>query len=212
MFTSKIKLLFFMISAHQHITGTVKEFHINNSTIYIDEFTYGYEYLQIRCYEEKATLKIGKFCSIADNITIFLSGNHRTDWISTFPFAKLYQDIFHLQNPISNVSTHGNITIGNDVWIGSGATIMSGVTIGDGAVIATKAVVTKDVAPYSIVGGIPARLIKYRFNETIIKLLLELRWWDLEINQINEIINDICNVPNEEQLKLWLQKYRNTTN
>ena len=120
-----------------------------------------------------AKLTIGSFCSISDNVTIFLGGEHRTDWISTFAFKEKFDD-----SVVSVRKTKGDVVIGNDVWIGQSATILSGVTIGDGAVIGTMAVVAKDVPPYAIVAGNPARVIRLRFTEDQIKRLLELKWWD----------------------------------
>jgi acetyltransferase-like isoleucine patch superfamily enzyme len=119
-------------------------------------------------------LKIGKFCSIAWNVTIFLGGNHRIDWIATYPFPTpdgrwpKVQEREH-----EYLATKGDVTIGNDVWIGSDVTIMSGLTIGDGAVIGTGSVVTRDVEPYAIVAGNPAKLLRKRFTEDQIATLLE---------------------------------------
>lgn len=125
-------------------------------------------------FEEKSKLTVGKFCSIASDVTIFLGGEHETKTISSFPFTQ------------KNHYSKGDVTIGNDVWIGRSATILSGVTIGDGAVIGTNSIVTKDVEPYSIVAGNPAKIIKYRFDEETIKRLLKVKWWDFDINYIWE--------------------------
>lgn len=133
-------------------------------------------------FESDANLEIGKFCSIADNVTILLGGEHKLDTISSFPFS-LEKNRF----------SKGDVIIGNDVWIGYGATILSGVSIGDGAVIAANSIVTKDVEPYAIVGGVPAKTIKYRFDEKTIDKLLKLKWWNLDIPTIYEnrhLIND----------------------
>lgn len=133
--------------------------------------------ITLRQWGEGAQLKIGNFCSIASNITVLLGGNHRTDWVTTYPFGhcKNFPDVAPVKG---HPKTNGNVVIGNDVWIGSGATIMSGVTIGDGAVIAANSHVVKDVAPYSIVGGNPAKHIKFRFTEEQIKSLLQIQWWN----------------------------------
>ena len=133
-------------------------------------------------FKNDANLKIGKFCSISEEVTIILGGEHKIDTISSYPFS--------LEK---NRYSKGDVIIGNDVWIGYGSTILSGVTIGDGAVIAANAVVTKDVEPYAIVGGIPAKTIKYRFDEKTIDKLLKLKWWDLDIHFIYEnrhLLND----------------------
>lgn len=130
----------------------------------------------------QATLTIGSYTSIAPDVRIFLGDEHRTDWISTYPFD-------------GQPKTKGNVTIGNDVWIGYGATIMSGVTIGDGAVIAARSHVVKSVNPYEVVGGNPARHIKYRFDEATIDLLLELKWWDMSDREIAGIIPLLTSIP-----------------
>lgn len=120
---------------------------------------------------EHADVTIGAFCSIAAGVTIFAGGDHALDIISTFPLTQLFE----------GRETHnrgkGAVRIGNDVWVGMGATIMSGVTVGDGAVIAARSVVTRDVAPYAVVAGNPAREVKKRFTDEEIAILLELAWW-----------------------------------
>ncbi len=123
-------------------------------------------------------LIIGKFCMIASGVTFIMNGaNHLTEAISTYPFAIFGQG---WENAMQNRAYpfRGNTIIGNDVWIGYNATIMAGVTIGDGAIIATNATVTKDVAPYSVVGGNPAKEIKKRFSEDEIERLLAIKWWN----------------------------------
>ncbi|MEI7891293.1 MAG: CatB-related O-acetyltransferase [bacterium] len=143
-------------------------------------------------WEEKTKLKIGKFCSISDEVKIFLGGNHRSDWVSTYPFAGLSGQWPEAQEISDHNVSKGDVVIGNDVWIGFGANILSGVKIGDGAVIAAFALVTKDVAPYAIVGGNPAREIKKRFNDDQISSLLEVQWWNWPIEKIKKNINNIC--------------------
>lgn len=104
-------------------------------------------------------------------------GNHRYDTITTYPFKDISFSWPEAANAVDDHSTKGDIIIGNDVWIGARANIMSGVTIGSGAIVATAAVVTKNVPPYAIVGGNPARVIKYRFSEEVIEQRLEIAWW-----------------------------------
>lgn len=121
---------------------------------------------------------VGAFCSIANNVCTGLAG-HTLNFISTSPiFTESINGTGHSWIS-SNISTPEDkrITIGNDVWIGHGVIILNGANIGDGAVVAAGAVVTKDVEPYAIVGGVPAKLIRYRFNKDIIKSLLEMKWW-----------------------------------
>ncbi|MQR99657.1 CatB-related O-acetyltransferase [Gluconobacter aidae] len=125
---------------------------------------------------EEAGLTIGDYCSIGPGVTIIL-GNHRADLVSTYPFRTLSHFWPSAAEGENDHSSKGDVIIGNDVWIGAHATIMSGVTIGDGAVIAAQALVTKSVPPYAIVGGNPAKVIRYRFSETVIARLLALAWW-----------------------------------
>lgn len=125
-------------------------------------------------YPHDATLKIGAFCSIAADVGIFLGGNHHPEWVTTFPFGAMWREHDNPEQP----SSRGDVVIGNDVWIGREAVIMSGVTIGDGAVIGAGAVVAKDVPPYAIAVGNPARVIRHRFPPEIVEKLLQIRWWD----------------------------------
>jgi acetyltransferase-like isoleucine patch superfamily enzyme len=181
---------------------------VGNSACTIDKFTYGYMNLLVRQYNEGAPLYIGKFTSIADQVTIFLGGNHNVNWITTYPFGHINTEYFAGEGIQGHPATKGKVTIGNDVWIGSHAVIMSGITIGDGAVIAAYSVVVKDVKPYSIVGGNPAKHIRYRFNEDVRQALLILKWWDLEIEQIKELTHDLCATPDIEKLNFWIKQYR----
>lgn len=125
-------------------------------------------------------LIIGKFCSIACGVKfLFNCANHTLKSLSTYTFSLFYEDWeLEKSNVASAWDNKGDIVIGNDVWIGFEAVILAGVKIGDGAIIGTRAVVTKDVPPYSIVGGIPAKVIRKRYSPDIIELLLSLRWWD----------------------------------
>jgi acetyltransferase-like isoleucine patch superfamily enzyme len=133
-------------------------------------------------------LIIGRYCSIADKVEILLGGNHRVDWVTTYPFSAL-MDLWPSAPRAKDYHTsRGDVAIGHDVWLGSGAIIMSGVTIGDGAVVAAHALVTKDVPPYAIVGGNPARIIRYRFEPETIAELLDIAWWDLPREQVATII------------------------
>lgn len=137
-------------------------------------------------------LTIGSFCSIAENVRIFCGGNHRTDWVTTYPFGHINTNVFDAKVGHGHPGSKGGVTIGHDVWIASNVTIMSGVTIGSGAVIANNSHVVKDVEPYSIVGGNPAKLIKYRFEPEIIAKLLRLQWWHWDIKQINKNLHLLC--------------------
>lgn len=133
-------------------------------------------------------LIIGKFCSIACGAKfIFTSANHTLKSLSTYPFPIFFEEWELDGADITDAwDKKGDIVIGNDVWIGYEAVILSGVTIGDGAIIGTRAVVTKDVPPYSIVGGVPAMVIRMRFDEETIAKLMELKWWEWPYEKIKE--------------------------
>ena len=182
--------------------------YIGKSPITVGRYTYGFKNIVIRQWNEGAALKIGAFCSLSTNINIFLGGNHRTDWITTFPFGHIYKDELGGEDIIGHPTTKGDVIIGNDVWIGSGVTIMSGLKIGDGAVISANACVTKDVLPYHIVGGNPAKLIKQRFDDEIIDLLLMLKWWEFSAENIKSINKILSSKPDKDLLLNLLLKFR----
>jgi acetyltransferase-like isoleucine patch superfamily enzyme len=167
-----------------------KDFFIDSSYV-IGEYTYGKP--EVLHWGEDANLQIGKFCSIADHVTIFLGGNHRTDWITTYPFTILNNKFPNAINITGHPSTKGDVIVENDVWIGYGASIMSGVRVGNGAVIGAFSVVTKDVEPYTIVAGNPAKMIRKRFSEDHIRFLLKIKWWDWPVDLINKKMNCLCN-------------------
>ena len=183
---------------------------VGNSRVTIGRFTYGLENLSVRQWGEGASLSIGSFCSLADNIRIILGGNHRTDWITTFPFGHIFQEDLGTTKVPGHPSTKGDVVIGNDVWIGSSVTIMSGVTIGDGACIAANACVTKDVAPYHVVGGNPGRSLKERFDAKTIEMLLTLRWWELPLDDIKQLSSHLCAAPDLPLLVELVARYRKT--
>ena len=135
-------------------------------------------------------LKIGKFCSIACGAKfLFTSGNHSMQSLSTYTFPIFYEEWgLDAKDIRSAWDNKGDIVIGNDVWIGYEAVILSGVTVGDGAIIGARAVVTKDVPPYTIVAGVPARPIRKRFDEEVIAKLQALRWWDWDEEKIKRCI------------------------
>ena len=147
-------------------------------------------------------LQIGKFCSIACGAKfLFNSANHTLSSLSTYPFPLFFVEWGLEKKDVTNAwDNKGDIVIGNDVWIGYEAVILAGVTIGDGAIIGTRAVVTKNVPPYTIVGGVPAKPIKKRFSEETISALLEIQWWNWSKERIARNIGAIqCG--NIEQLK-----------
>jgi len=132
-------------------------------------------------------LIIGNFCSIGSGAAFIMAGNqgHRSDWISTFPFYWM-PEVPAFEGATNGYLPAGDTVIGSDVWIGSEAIIMPGVAIGDGAVIGARALVTKDVPPYTIVGGNPATVIRTRFDEADVAQLLELQWWNWPDEQLRE--------------------------
>jgi acetyltransferase-like isoleucine patch superfamily enzyme len=165
----------------------------------IGNFTYGSP--QVKHWGENAKLTVGKFCSIANDVVIFLGGNHRIDWVTTYPFNVINEHFENARTIKGHPSTKGDVIIGNDVWIGYGAVIFSGVKIGDGAVIAAKSIVTKDVYPYSVVAGNPARLIKKRFDDKIITQLEQIAWWNWSIEKINQQVKLLCTDNIEDFIK-----------
>ena len=149
-------------------------------------------------------LIIGKFCSIACGTKfLFNCANHALKSLSTYTFPLFYEE-WELEK--SNITTawdnKGDIVIGNDVWIGYEAVIMAGVHIGDGAIIAARAVVTKDVPPYTIVGGTPAKEIRIRFDTEVIQQLLKLKWWDWSTNKIRQCLPHIAEGKLDELLAM----------
>lgn len=143
----------------------------------VGDHTYGQP--DIRFASKGVKLRIGKYCSIGPWVSIMLGGGHRADWVTTYPFPAFRDEWPAAAGLDADYHvTKGDVTIGNDVWIGSSVSISSGVTIGDGAIIANRSVVVKDVAPYTIVGGNPAQLIRERFAPHQVEALLRIRWWD----------------------------------
>lgn len=169
-----------------------------NNHVYIGEYTYyagsyhDKKFVEhcvryINDEEDRDNLIIGKFCSIASGAVFNIGGSqrHRKEWVSTYPFHYMFPDDNTIKDPYYR---KGDTVIGNDVWIGTEAMIMPGVKIGDGAIVAARAVVTKDVPPYTIVGGVPAKIIMKRFKDEDIKELLSIAWWNFGVEDIRKII------------------------
>lgn len=170
-------------------------YHFNDELINIgNKYTYGIP--ELCRYDYKTKLHIGKYCSIAKGVKIMLGGNHHSDWISTFPFFREV-DIFPECGGWSE-RFKGDVIIGNDVWLGRDVLVLSGVKIGDGACIGAGAIVSKDIPPYSIAVGNPIKIIKYRFNESQIKALLEIQWWNWSEEKINKKLKLICSTNVDE--------------
>ncbi|MCG2590007.1 CatB-related O-acetyltransferase [Rhodohalobacter sulfatireducens] len=168
---------------------------IENPNIIVGDYTYYDDFEDVHNFEENVKyhfdfvgdkLIIGKFCMIASDVTFIMNGaNHLTNSISTYPF-EIFENGWEKAMEGKTYPVKGDTVIGNDVWIGYNATIMPGVRVGDGAIIATNSTVVKDVNPYSVVGGNPAREIKKRFSDKQIEKFLEIQWWNWKIEKITE--------------------------
>lgn len=173
---------------------------VKNPNIIVGDYTYYDDFENPENFErnvlyhfdfEGDRLIIGKFCSIASDVKFIMNGgNHRTDWFTNYPFPVFGNGWEHAMP--DSWPNKGDTIIGNDVWIGYGAMLMPGVQVGDGAIIATGAVVTRNVEPYAIVGGNPAALIRKRFDDAVIQELLQICWWDWDIQKITRHLPAIC--------------------
>ncbi len=168
-------------------------------SVEVGNFTYGD--LTVIDFRKTEKLRIGSFCSIASGVTFVLSGDHPTDMVSTFPFK-----IKCLGMDVAEATSRGDITVGDDVWIGQNAVILSGVTIGRGAVIAAGAVVSKDVPPYAIAGGVPAKVIRYRFSESVIEKLLKIDYSRLTKERAEKILPELYTKVTEENAEEIVRK------
>ena len=180
---------------------------INKSNIIVGDFSY----FSGKNFENQVThnfgfhddkLIIGKFCQIAERVEFIMnSANHKMDCVSTFPFF-----IFEgWEQEIPAIKSKGDIVVGNDVWIGQNATVLPGVKIGDGAIIGANSVVGSDVEPYTVVVGNPSRMIRKRFDDELINLMLRFKWWDLPISEINDLI-PLLNDNNLDKVKAELNR------
>lgn len=191
---------------------------VKASNIFIGDYTYYDDPVDPTEFEKNNILYnwpefgdkliIGKFCTIATG-TKFIMGpaNHRISSVTTYPF-NVFGGIWEEKTPshLSQLPFKGDTVIGNDVWIGRESLIMPGVKIGDGVIIASRSVITKDIPPYCIVGGNPGKIIKKRFDDELINLLLELKWWNFEGEKLVEILPILCE-SDLEFVKKQLKKY-----
>jgi virginiamycin A acetyltransferase len=168
----------------------------------IGDYSYGFPKIITYIEDDRATVKIGRFCSIANEVTIILGGEHYTNWVSTFPFSVYLEGA--AQCALQHYS-RGDITIGNDVWIGHDAVILSGVTIGNGAVVGARSVVTRDIPPYAIAVGQPAKIVRYRFGEQTIEALQQIAWWDWDISEIRKA----APILSSGEIDSFIQQYGN---
>lgn len=155
----------------------------------VGRYTYGNPRIMIWAEHERVT--VGSFCSIAENVTIFAGGEHNHHWATTYPLRIAFND--PMASKDGHPATKGPTTIGHDVWLGYGVTIMSGVSIGDGAVIGAHSVVTHDIPAYAIYAGNPAVFKKLRFDESTIRHLQAMQWWNWSIEKIRANVHLLCN-------------------
>jgi acetyltransferase-like isoleucine patch superfamily enzyme len=177
--------------------------HLKSPNFSIGEHTYGVP--KILFNNDDTQLIIGKFCSISSGVQIFLGGNHRSDWVSTYPFNAIggeFEDYSHIQG---HPATNGNVEIGNDVWIAQDVTILSGVKIGNGAIIGAASLIAKEVGAYEIWGGNPAKLIRKRFDEETIEKLEKTQWWNWSLEKIKTEIPNLMCAPND-QIDQWIKQ------
>lgn len=180
---------------------TVLKSWIDHDRVIVGKGSYGV--ISVLSDDKNSKLMIGNYCSIAENVNFLLGVEHRLNCISTFPFKSKM-----LNENMEGISK-GNIVIEDDVWVGYGAIIMSGIHVGQGAVVAAGSVVTKDVPPYAIVGGVPAKVIKYRFSPEIITELLKIDYKKLTSEMIKEHEDELyMDLENVKQLDWIPKKYR----
>jgi len=169
----------------------------DRSCITVGNYTYGG--IQIYNYNRGQCIRIGNYCSIAKDVMFILNADHPTNNISTFPFK-----VMAVHTEEYEASSKGDIIVDDDVWIGYRVTILSGVHIGQGAVIAAGAVGTNDVPPYAIVGGVPAKVIRYRFDEELIKKLIRIDYRKLDFLDIQNHIMELYDPISMETDLSWL--------
>lgn len=185
--------------------SNTRKFYFTNQIEHLKDYSIGnYTYGEpvVLFPNDNATLVIGKFCSIAKDVTIFLGGNHRVDWVSTYPFFEIFDDFEKDEIIEGHPSTKGSVVIGNDVWIGRNVIILSGVQIGNGAVIAAGSVITKNIGSYEVWAGNPAKMVKKRFDIDTIETMEKIRWWDWDLEKIKHNIKYLC-TNNIKQILLY---------
>jgi acetyltransferase-like isoleucine patch superfamily enzyme len=203
-------MLFFKKKYSNHFLKDNLKEEIKKKLSVVGKWSYGSP--KIYRYNWKNKIYIGNFCSIGPEVKIIIGGNHRTDWVTTSP---LPDENFNFDNTFANARkiknfnlSKGDLFIKNDVWIGAFSIILSGITLGNGCVIAAGSVVTKDVKPYTIVGGVPAKFLRSRFNKKQSKFLNESGWWDLEDEKINFLSQYLLN----KNVSEFIKKFKDLKN
>lgn len=176
----------------------------------VGDFSYGFDVSRVLQWVPGQYITIGKFTSIASRATFIVGGNHNLDWFTTYPFAEDFNAADRVRGDRNgHPQRPKGIKIGNDVWIGTDSTIMDGVEVGDGAVIAANSHVIKSVPSYAIVGGNPAKLIRYRFDEEMVAKLIEMAWWDWEVECLSQVCNLLCSSASPDTLDEIMRIRRN---
>ena len=172
-----------------------------------DRGTYFDRNVNIISWSDDYKIKVGKYCSIGRDCNFFLHANHRADWITTSSqlWGPVTPEIADLHMSMGHPTCKGDIKVGNDVWIGAKSTIMSGIKISDGAIVAAGSTVTKDVPPYAIVAGNPAKVVKYRFTGEQIEKLLRIKWWEWNEDKIREVAMELWST----DIHNFIKKYSN---
>lgn len=179
---------------------------VDQGTVSVGSYTYGAPKVYVSRNpilgsEATESVRIGSFCSIASGVEILTGGNHRTDWVSTFPLNICFGTGAAWVD--GHPSSNGSVIIGNDVWIGLGAKILSGVTIGDGAVVGAASLVSRDVRPYAVVAGNPATELRRRFSDEQVAALLRIQWWNWPVEVIVDRIPLLSSDRVDDFLELW---------
>lgn len=188
---------------------------VTNPNIIVGRYSYYSGYYHAHAFDECARylmpdrddvdkLIIGSFCSIGTGVSFIMAGNqgHRMEWISTFPF--FYVDEKCMKDAPDGYKSVGNTEVGHDVWIGAEAMIMPGIKIGHGAIIGARSIVAKDVKPYSVIGGNPAKVIRMRFSDNQIEQLLEMQWWNWSEDRLASAMNLLCSDDIDKLYNHWL--------
>lgn len=177
---------------------------INNfcfDLVTVGDYTYGG--LTVLAFGNQSKLQVGRFCSIASGVVFNLAGDHRVNTLSSFPFK-----VKCLKTEVYEAVSKGDIIVHDDVWMGQNSVIMSGVTIGQGAVVASGAVVTKNVPPYAIVGGVPAKVLKYRFSSDIIEVLKKVDYSKFTKEDIKNNLDKLYQPITSINQLIWLNEYQ----